>query len=185
MNIDLELDAWREEWQREAAAAPDLRRKVERQTRLMRVMRASEILVTMAFGGGTIVWAVRSGQASVFVLAGLTWLSIAMAWAFSLANTRGLWSPAAESHSEFLRLSIHRCQAQIRATLFAAVLYCFNVAFTLAWVYQNQPIRPLGAFLLSWSVCVVWAVTLLFFGWLVWHRRAKQRELARLLSMLH
>lgn len=180
MNMDLELAAWREEWQRETAPPPDLRRRVERQSRWMRFMRGTEILVTVVFGGGTAFWAMRTGRADEFVFAALTWLSILMAWAISLTSTRGLWSAVAESHAHFLDLSIRRCRAQIRSALFAALLYCFNLTFTLSWVYREQPIRPLSAFLISWRVCVVYGVTLIFFAWLVWHRRRKQAELIRL-----
>ncbi len=183
MNMDLELDAWREEWLRETAVPPDLRRKVERHSRWMRFMRLNEILITVVFGGGTVLWAVRVARADVFVFAALTWISLGMAWAFSLRNVRGLWSPAAESHAEFLQLSIRRCQAQIKSTLFASILYLFNLTFTLTWVYRIQAVPPLGAFLRSWRVCVVGAVTLIFFGWLVWYRRAKQSELVRLLEL--
>ncbi len=185
MSIDLELETWREQWRQESAVPTDLRRRVERQSRRMRIMRACEILITVVFGGGTILSAVRSGRADVWVLAALTWVSIAIAWAMSLMSTHDLWSPASADHAAFLDLSIRRCRAQIQATVLAALLYCFNLAFTLAWVYRAQPLRNVCAFLISWRVCVVWAVTLIFFVWMVRHRRAKRVELARLESMLN
>ena len=183
MNSDLELETWRQEWQSDAPVLPDLRRKVERETRWLRALRLSEIAVTRLFGGGTILWAIRSARADVWVLALFTWISIAMAWAFSLLNTHGLWSPTAESNSEFIDLSIRRCRAQIRSTLFSAALYLFNLSYTLAWVYRAQAVLPLGVFLHSWNVCVVWAASLIFFVWLVWHRRRKQAELVQLLNL--
>lgn len=183
MNIDLELSTWREEWQCESPVPPDLRRRVERESRVMRFMRLCEVLITIVFGGGTAAWAIMSSRRDVCVLAALTWLSIALAWRLSLMKSRGLWSAAAETHADFLNLSIRRCLAQIRATSLSSVLYCFNLIFTMSWVYREQPIRPLGAFLISWPACVVWAVTLVFFGWLVWHRRRKRAELGRLLEL--
>jgi hypothetical protein len=185
--MDPELAEWRKEWENDIAVPPDLndvlRRKVERQSRWMRIMRLSEVLITVVFGGGTIAWALRSGEVSVFVLAALTWVSLILAWKISLTNTRGLWSPVAETNSEFLDLSIRRCQSQVRSSAGAAVLYLFNLSFALCWVYVDQKILPLGVFLLSRRVCVVWVVTLIFFVWLVWYRRAKQAELSRLLSL--
>ncbi len=183
MNSDLELETWRREWQNDAPVLPDLRRKVERDSRWLRALRLSEIAVTLVFGGGTIIWAVRSVHADVRVLASFTWISIAMAWAFSLVNTHALGQPAAENNSDFIDLSIRRCRAQVRATAFSVVLYLFNLSFTLTWVYRVQSILPLGAFLHSGSVCVVWLVSLIFFGWLVWHRRRKQAELVELLKL--
>ena len=183
MNTDLELETWSQEWQREPLVLPDLRRKVERESRWLRAMRLSEIAVTLVFGGGTILWAVRSAHADVWVLALFTWISIAIAWAFALLNTHTLWSPAAQSNSDFIDLSIRRCRAQLRATLFSVALYFFNLSFTMVWVYRAQAVLPLGAFLHSWNVCVVWGVSLIFFGWLVWHRRRKQAELLQLLNL--
>jgi hypothetical protein len=183
MNSDLELETWCQEWQREAPVLPELRRRVERESRWLRAMRLSEIAVTLVFGGGTILWAIRSARADVWALASFTWIFIAVAWVFSLLNTHALSSPAAESNSEFIDLSIRRCRAQIRSTLFSAALYLFNLAYTLTWVYRAQAVLPLGAFLRSWNVCVVWGATLIFFGWLVWHRRRKQAELSQLLNL--
>ena len=183
MNSDLELETWCQEWQREAPVLPDLRRRVERESRWLRALRLSETAVTLVFGGGTILWAMRSAHADVWVLATFTWISIAMAWGFSLLNTHTLWAPVAESNSDFIDLSIRRCKAQIRATAFSVVLYLFNLSFTLAWVYRAQATLPVGAFLRSWNVCVVWAASLIFFVWLVWHRRRKQAELAQLLNL--
>lgn len=182
MNIDLELGVWRDEWQSDAPVPADLRRRVERQSQWMKLMWICQILITVVFGGGTAAWALLAGREDVYILAVLTWLSLALAWSLSVMNTRGLWS-AAESHADFLDLSIRRCSAQIRAAFFSAVLYSFNLTFTLWWVYHAQPIRPVGDFLTSWRVCVVWAVTAVFFGWLVWHRRRKRAERNRLLKM--
>ncbi len=183
MNSDLELETWCQEWQRDTSVLPDLRRRVERESRWLRTLRMSEIAVTLLFGGGTILWAMQSGHADVWVLALFTWISIAMAWAFALRNTHNLWSPSAESNSEFIDLSIRRCRAQLRSTLFSVVLYFFNLSFTMVWVYRAQAVLPLGAFLHSWNVCVVWGVSLIFFVWLVWHRRRKQAELVKLLNL--
>ena len=83
MNSDLELETWSREWQREAPVLPDLRRRVERDSRWLRAMRLSEIAVTMMFGGGTILWAMQSGRADVWALASFTWIFIVVAWVFS------------------------------------------------------------------------------------------------------
>jgi len=46
MNADTELDMWREQWQSETAIPADLRRKVERQSRAMKLGVINAILVT-------------------------------------------------------------------------------------------------------------------------------------------
>jgi len=119
MSVDTELDTWRREWQSEKAAVPDLAAKVRRHSRFMRAMLAGDVLVTVVIGGGIIVWA---SEADVTVLAGATWLFLAIAWVFGTLNRKGCWAPAALNASAFLDLSIRRCRRGIQASRFGAIL---------------------------------------------------------------
>jgi hypothetical protein len=47
MSMDTELETWRREWQSETAVPADLRRRVERQSRWLKVGIAADILVTV------------------------------------------------------------------------------------------------------------------------------------------
>lgn len=187
MSPDNELDLWRRQWQSENAIPFNLRRRVERQSRLMRIALLADILVTIVIGGGSIAWALRSPQPDIAALAAATWLFLAAAWFFRFRISRGNWSPAAVDTASFIDLSIRRCRASLAAARFGAVLYAVQLAFCLGWIYHHapQPKRPLLAWLFfgSLSIDIVWVATLAFFAGLIWHRRRKRAELAYLLEL--
>ena len=176
MNADTELDIWRRQWQSENSVPPDLRRRVERQSRWMRVMVAGDVLVTLVIGGGTIVLALRAPHPEMLLLAVATWLFIASAWAARWILNRGLWSPPAVHTEAFLELLIKRCRARLAASLFGAALYLCEIAFCAAWLYRySSPV--------AWMPVWLGLVTALFFGSLAWYRRRQRAELAWLLAL--
>jgi len=185
MSMDTELETWRREWQSETAVPPDLRRRVERQSRWMKIGMAADVLVTVVIGGGVIALTARSPQPDMLLLAAATWSFIVAAWAFRVAVTRGLWSPAAIDTAAFVDLSVRRCRAQLKATLFGAGLYACEMAFCLGWIYRHAAPRPPLVNWLFGSLFngLVWLFSLAFFVFLAWYRRKKRAELAWLLSL--
>ena len=183
--MDTELETWRREWQSETAVAPDLRRRVERQSRWLKIGIAADILVTVVIGGGVIALAAREPQAHTLLLAAATWTFIAIAWAFRLIVSRGLWSPAAIDTAAFVDLSIRRCRAQLKATVFGAVLFVSELAFCMGWIYRHvSPRPPLLAWLFgSLFNGFVWLASVALFVFLVWYRHKKRAELAWLLAL--
>src|SRR5580658_4419970 len=111
MKIDAEWEALGQEWRQSRVVLPDLRARVKKESRRMRLLLAADILVTLGAGGGTLGWALASRQADVAVLAAAIWTCIAAAWTFGIVNRRGNWSPAAADASAFLNLTIRRCRA--------------------------------------------------------------------------
>lgn len=185
MNLDTELETWRREWQSESSVPADLRRRVERQSRWLKIALAADILVTIVIGGGAAVVALRAPGTDMILLAAATWIFIAIAWTFRLVSNRGLWSPSAMDTAAFVELLIKRCRAKIAATVFGAGLYAAELAFCLGWIYHYSTPRPA---LLAWLFGslvndLVWVVTLAFFGFLIWYRRRKRAELAWLLTL--
>ena len=179
MTKDTELDTWRREWQSEAAVPPDLRRRVERQSRWLKIGIAADVMVTAAIGGGVVALAARAPHADMLLLAAATWSFIAVAWVFRLSITRGLWSPAAIDTGAFVDLSVRRCRAQMKATLFGAGLYVCEMAFCMGWIYRYSATRtPLAQWLFG-SVfnALVWLCSVAFFVFLAWYRRKKRAEL--------
>jgi hypothetical protein len=185
MSLDTELETWRREWQSETTAPPDLRRRVARQSRWLKVMVAGDILVTVVIGGGVIVLAARAPRPDMLLLAAATWLFIVIAWTFRLSTSRGLWSPGSVTTAAFVDLSIRRCRAQLKATVFGAGLFVCQLAFCLGWIYRySAPGAPLWAWLFG-SVFnrIVWLFTVAFFVCLAWYRRKKRAELTWLLAL--
>src|ERR1700733_13890509 len=187
MNVDTELETWRRQWQSGTTVPLDLRRKVERQSRFMKIALIGDILVTITMGGATTGWAIRSPQPEIVLLAVATWVFIATAWTFTLTVNRGNWSPSVQDTAAFVDLSVRRCRGRLAAVWFAAGLFLFQMAFCLVWVHNYSPEHraPLLLWLFSGSlpVDIVWLCTAAFFGFLVWHARRKRAELARLLNL--
>jgi hypothetical protein len=189
MTSDAELELWRREWLSDselAAPVVDLRRKVERQSRQMRVVLLLQVISTVVVGGGYTAWAVlATGPGSAILVIGL-WLLFALAWSHALLNRRGTWQPVDSATATFLELSLLRCRRRLSAANFGAVLYVVDVVFDLYWVFRfrsrPEPL-PLGTFLTSGPVMVVWLGTLAAFGFLIWYKRKKRAELAYLLSL--
>jgi len=188
MNADTELDMWREQWQSETTIPADLRRKVERQSRGMKLGVINAVLVTLSVGGFTAAWAVRAAQRDVILLALGTWIFITTAWAFQIGLNRGKWSPSAMSTNAFIELSIRRCRSALIAATFGACLFVSELVFCLTWIYHHSigPRKPVLTWLFFSSVPIdlVWLATIAFFSWLVWHRRKKRAELSYLITLM-
>jgi len=187
MNVDAELEVWRRQWQSGTAVPSDLRRRVEQQSRLMKIALAADILVTIVIGGGAVVWALRSPQPDILLLAVATWLFLAAAWTFTLTVHHGNWSPSGLDTSAFVEFLARRCRGMLAAIWFAAGLFLSEIVFCLGWVYHHspEPRTPLLVWLFSNSlpIDIVWLATLAFFGFLVWYRRKKRAELAYLQNL--
>jgi len=178
MEIDAELEVWRREWQSEPTVPLDLRKKVERQSRFMKIGLIGDVLVTVIIGGGTIVWALRSPQPDILLLAVVTWIFLAAAWTLAVTLNRGNWLPSAMNTAAFVDLSIRRCRARLAAVRFGAGLFVVQIVFCLSWIYQHNPHRPLRNALFFSTLA-----TVLFFAFLFWYRRKKLRELSYFLDL--
>ena len=186
MNADTELDVWREQWQSEASIPADLRRKVDRQSRQMKIALITDIVVTVVIGGGSTAWAVLSKDSGVALVAVAAWIFVIAAWVFVLRVNRGLWRPSAMDAATFVDLSVKRCEGALKAVLFAGILFVAEIAFDLSWIYVRLNMQQSWwRWVLFGSVRtdIVWIGTVVFFSGLVWYRARKRRELDRLLQM--
>ena len=187
MSVDLELESWRAEWKRDEAVPADLRKKVQSQSRLMRVALGCDVLVTVVMGGGITGWALMRHDEHLFPVAMATWTFLAIAWIFVLTANRGLWTPSSLDAATFVDLAVRRCRSALAATWFAGGLFFAEVAFGLGWVYEHSPKGQSG--LLLWllfgsiRVDVVWVVTIVFIAGLLWYRKKKRSELRVLLRV--
>jgi hypothetical protein len=186
MNQDAELENWRREWQSETAVPADLRRRVELQSRWLKIGIAADTLVTVVIGGGVLALATRLPQRDMIVLAAATWIFLAAAWTFRLVSHRGLWSPSAQDTAAFVDLLIRRCKAKLAATVFGGALYLCEIGFCLVWIYRHSGPRASWTawlFFSSLPMDAVWLVTFVFLAGLIWYRRKKRAELVWLLTL--
>jgi hypothetical protein len=186
MPADTELETWRRQWQADEVIPADLRRRVDRETRNLRLGRYAEIAVTVVIGGGAAGWAVLSQRPIALALVIGVWFFIAVAWATSIALRRDILKPSAATTSAFLNLSIRRCRRRLVALGAQGVLYVLLLAFDLVWIYHYQtetrPI-PVWAFLTSGQMLVVWVVTAVLAAAAVLYRRRLYEELQGLLNL--
>ena len=186
MEADRELDAWRREWQAEPPALPDLKARVERETRTMHRFVVAEVLVTVVIGGGSLVLALLSPGIDMVVLTIGVWVFIAIAWTISFLLRRGAWAPVTATTMAFLDLSILRCRRRREALFAQAVLYALILGFDLAWIYfASEPGTRHGVvpFLTSPRIAWIWPVTAVLGVAAVRYRRKLTRELAALTSL--
>jgi hypothetical protein len=184
MGADAELDSWRRSWHAGAAVMPELRDRVERETRMMRWFVVGEVIITVVFCGGTLAWTLLSRRTDALVLAIGVWFFTAAAWVISYLLRRDAWAPASLTTSAFLELSILRCRRRREAIVAQAVLYVLLLAFDLAWIYAARG-GPGGAiaFLTEPSIAWVWPVTAALAAVAIAQRRRLGMELGRLADL--
>jgi hypothetical protein len=186
MAADVELESWRRHWQTASPVPADLKGRVERETRWMRRFIVIRVIVTLAFGGGSVAWVVLSHRTDALVLAIGIWAFLAVAWAISFLLRRDAWAPAALSTAAFLDLSILRCRRRREAVIAQSVLYTMILAFDLAWIYSGSPehvSEGVVSFLTSSGVAWVWLVTAALAVAAVRQRQRLARELETLTNL--
>lgn len=182
MNEANELNALQAAWQQESPAVPpDLRKLVDRQTWLIRLHTAVELLISAVFLGGSLWLAIVMQGPEFVVLAIAVWIVTLTAMIYSLWNRAGTWQPAAHDTHEFLQLSLRRCRAGLRAVAFGLYLLLAQVlllALWHTWYWSgHSPVPGIQDWLLALCVPVVVLAVLLVL------RTRGRRELNRLESM--
>jgi hypothetical protein len=158
-----------------------VRELVTRQTRLFRVMLATEVLITVVVLGA-VAWTVvveRTAVALGFGLAALVHSGVI--WGFSLWNRAGVWRPLGESTREYLALARERCRRERRAANFVFGLLLTEGVLLGAWLGYAQsidaPVRRGG-----WWIPPA-AVFVGAFVWAFWVRRRAEARLIRLVGV--
>ena len=179
MNDTEELELFRHAWGEENRAVPDdLYSIVVRQTRLIRLHAAVSVLLGLAFLGASLWKAVVEPSAQFIVLAAGVWIVTISALTYSFRNWAGTWEPTAQNANEFLRLSIRRSRAGLRAATFGLWLLLVQVLFIgswHAWYWSRRTSVPsAGTWLLASTLPLAFLIALLIL------RSRRRRELRRL-----
>ena len=183
MNDANELDALQAAWREQcpAQSPADLRKLVDRQTLLIRLQTALEVVISATFMGVSLWLAIAMPGAEFLVLAIAVWIITLTAMIYSLWNRAGTWQPAALDTHEFLRLSLRRCRAGLRAVKFGLWLLLAQVLLLAAWHTwywsSHSPVPGIQDWLLALCLPVLVLVVLLVL------RSSRRRELNRLESI--
>jgi hypothetical protein len=132
---DDELEIWRQQWNSQPAVPIDLIRKVERQTIYMKLEHISLILPGL-IGVATIVAAIRVPTLPWILLAIGIWCFNIIGGVLQIRNSKGAWTPAADTTAAYVALSIARCHARLKSIRLFYVFAPLLTAFVLAVVYQ-------------------------------------------------
>jgi hypothetical protein len=189
MNTDAELARWSRRWQAQSEArnnaplAEDLKRRVARQSRLMKIGLIVPILVTLGIGGGFTALALTLATEANVLLITEIWLFIVVTWIGSLWIARGTWRPLTETTAAFVDISIRRCQSNISAATFGVWLYVAQLSFMLLWKFFSTSI-DLTALLTAWPVILIgWVGLPAFLAWRFWFVRRQRAALDRFLEL--
>jgi hypothetical protein len=187
-HLDDELENWQRQWQEQPAIPVDLRRRVEHDLRGRQLAMLGSVAVTVFMGGGTTLWAARSDQPAMLVLASAVWIFIAVAWALTLhlERLRGPWRPLADTTAGFLEYAIRSRRSRRRGIAVSAILYVLFCTFMLVWRYRTAAaavsLQP-WTYLTSAPVLTVLAISAALGGLAIYHQRRIDRELQNLVSM--
>jgi hypothetical protein len=179
---DTELESWRALWLEDARPLPDVRTIVAAGRR--RLMRRVVLDCVMAAGWiGIAIALIRlRPEPALLVLGGGILVFVAVASAFSIWNTAGVWSPEGESVRDFLEVAVERCRRDLRAVRFglwfSAVELVLLVAW-LAWTSGHDVLPEISRLSDGWLVLPVAAPVAVVAWLLAWRRRARA-ELAAL-----
>jgi hypothetical protein len=189
MNSVAELAVWRRQWGAQSDVpnnanwAEDLKRRVTRDSRLLKIGLIAPILVTIGIGGAVIAWALTAASPANVVLIGEVWGFILVTWAGSLWLARGTWGPLAETTAAFIDLSIRRCRSNIRVATFGAWLYVGQLGFMLFWKLYSTSIE-LSALITAWPVILIgWIGLPAFFVWRFWFVQRQRATLDHFLEL--
>jgi hypothetical protein len=189
MNTDAELAVWRRQWaaqsdtRNDADWAEDLKRRVTRDSRLMKIGLIAPILVTLGVGGGFTALALTFTSSVGVVLVAEVWLFILVAWVGCLWLARGTWRPLAETTAAFIDLSIRRCRSNLRTATFGAWLYFGQLVFMLLWKLYSTSIE-LTALVTAWPVILIgWLGLPAFLAWRFWFVRRQRAKLDHFLEL--
>jgi hypothetical protein len=189
MNSDAELAVWRRQWAaqtdsgNDAHWAENLKRRVARDTRLMKIGLIAPILVTIGIGGGFTALALMPATAIDIVLVAEVWLFILVTWTGSLWIARGTWRPLAETTAAFVDISIRRCRSNLRGASLGAWLYIGQLTFMLLWMLYSTSIE-LTVLLTAWPVILIgWVGLPVLFAWRSWFVRRQRTRLEHFLAL--
>lgn len=181
MNDDLELKEWQSLWQRDVHLPSGLRETAMKQVRRLRTMLLADIGVTVGMGGACTIWAMRSSQPMVRLLAIWVWLTLVAAWIFRWFNNGGNWTGAAPNTHVFLERLRKSYRATLRNVAFGWLLGAVQLLFGSVWVYRelsrHERMSP-GQFLTLTPNLFLWACAAAAFGWSVRFFLRVRREVA-------
>jgi hypothetical protein len=185
MSMDLELDAWRNDWlAHEAPEAemlrPDLRRLVQRKGRRLQWSLVGQLLAgasLLAFSA----WFTSARPTLEWILwAGVIWGATFIAGGFAIRNSAGQWKALQQSNAAFLDLSRRRCLAELRAVRFGRWFLAVLLAIVAPWLSLDFAMRQMPMAQYFFGIAATVAMAAIYLAWFLARERRTLHELRRL-----
>jgi len=140
VNVDTELEAWRQEWREQAAPLPELKRKIRKQNvRTIAAVVAITVCLTFATAA-----ALRYHSAmAAGVAVGIAFSSCVLVF-FTLRARSGAWKPTAQTTLAYAELAHRRAIAQLKTIRAAWYLLIATIAagtVVMAWGWRQVHVR--------------------------------------------
>jgi hypothetical protein len=171
VNIDTELDTWRQAWQSQTEPLPDLKKKIKRQN--LRMIGALVLIIVC------LMFSTALAHRSSFMagLAAGMWVASLGMGAYNLWVRRGAWKPTAQTTLAYAELSYKRAIAKAKTIRFAFYFLLGATALYGAFlVWRWKPLSKIEA-----PVLAGMAVELVFFQYLA---RRQRREIEASRSLM-
>ncbi len=185
MNMDLELAAWRTDWQAPQTSDAamlhlDLRRLVDRKRRNMALGLFGQLLfgvLMLAFSA----WFASNRPTLEWILwAAVIWAGTFFAAGFAVWNKGGTWKAWSQSNAAFLDLSRQRCQRELQALRIGRWFLALQLAIVTVWLSWDYAMRriPMGPYFFGGGVTILLAAA--YLEWFAARERRSLRDLRRL-----
>jgi multisubunit Na+/H+ antiporter MnhB subunit len=140
VNVDTELEAWRQEWREQTAPLPELRRKIRKQN-VRTIAAVIAIGVCLIFATAAAVRYHSAMAAGVAV--GIAFSSLVLGF-YTLRARRGAWKPTAQTTLAYAELAHRRAVAKlktIRAAWYLLIGTIVAGAVLMAWGWRHVHVR--------------------------------------------
>jgi hypothetical protein len=182
---DSELESWRALWsgdEEPLAPAPDARRiAAQGRRRLVRRMALEVVMAAVWIAVAVLLVQLRPDPALMVLGAGIL-AFVAVACAFSVWNSAGIWQPASDTVRDFVLVAAERCRRDLRAVRFGLWFAAIETALLVAWLVwtSGRDVLPeISRLSDAWLVLPV-AAPCGIVAWLLLLGRRARTELATL-----
>jgi hypothetical protein len=183
--MDLELAAWRTDWQASqtldaAMLRLDLRRLVDRKRRNMALALFGQLLFGAAMLAFSAWFASTRPTLEWILWAAVIWAGTFFALGFAVWNKAGTWKALSQSNAAFLDLSRHRCLRELQALRLGRWFLAMQLAIVGAWLSWDYAMHrlPMGRYFFGGAATILLAAA--YLEWFAARERRNLRDLARL-----
>jgi hypothetical protein len=185
---DRELELWREQWRSAPESLPDIRARVERQTRNMAIrliVRATLVSMLLAL---SVVAVVREPTPGRIVWAIGLWTLVISGVAATWKSHRDIWRPATETTRAFAELFHRRAVAKLHVIRWGFYgLIAWVVFYAALCVWRWPAARPdVEGHPVQYVIALVGSLLMVAagFGVIAWLRRRRLVELKEAKKLL-